>query len=105
MKVFFYYLIFPGFLFTAVAGMLASWVDRKVTARVQWRKGPPWYQNFADFVKLLGKEIIVPKTGKWVFLISPILLQFQNRDITVSYQACLLGFVICELYYFLINYS
>lgn len=68
------YLIFPGFLFTAVVGMLASWVDRKVTARVQWRVGPPWYQNFADFVKLLGKEIIVPaQASKLTFLLSPLL--------------------------------
>ncbi|MBM3248423.1 MAG: NADH-quinone oxidoreductase subunit H [Candidatus Omnitrophica bacterium] len=86
MKVLFYYLIFPGFLFTAVAGMLASWVDRKVTARVQWRQGPPWYQNFADFVKLLGKEIIVPRTGKWIFLISPLL-----GLASVSIVATLLG--------------
>jgi NADH-quinone oxidoreductase subunit H len=86
MKVLFYYLIFPGFLFTAVAGMLASWVDRKVTARVQWRQGPPWYQNFADFIKLLGKEIIVPKTGKWIFLISPFL-----GLASVSIVATLLG--------------
>jgi len=86
MKALFYYLIFPGFLFTAVAGMLASWVDRKVTARVQWRQGPPWYQNFADFVKLLGKEIIVPRTGKWIFLISPLL-----GLASVSIVATLLG--------------
>jgi len=71
--IFFNYLIFPGFLFTAVVGMLASWVDRKVTARVQWRKGPPWYQNFADFIKLLGKEVIVPKQGRFLFLIAPLL--------------------------------
>jgi len=69
----FYFFIFPGFLFTAVAGMLASWVDRKVTARIQWRVGPPWYQNFADFVKLLGKETIVPQGAKWTFLFSPFL--------------------------------
>lgn len=71
--IFFNYLIFPGFLFTAIVGMLASWIDRKVTARVQWRKGPPWYQNFADFIKLLGKEVIVPKQGKYLFLIAPLL--------------------------------
>ncbi|MFC1703927.1 respiratory chain complex I subunit 1 family protein [Candidatus Omnitrophota bacterium] len=73
MKLLFNFLVFPGFLFTAVAGMLASWIDRKVTARVQWRVGPPWYQNFADFVKLLGKEIIVPKTSRWIFLLAPLL--------------------------------
>jgi NADH-quinone oxidoreductase subunit H len=69
----FYFLIFPGFLFTAAAGMLASWVDRKVTARIQWRVGPPWFQGFADFVKLLGKETIVPAGAKWTFLFAPFL--------------------------------
>ena len=38
-------LIFPGFLFTTAIGMASSWVDRKVTARLQWRVGPPWYQQ------------------------------------------------------------
>jgi Formate hydrogenlyase subunit 4 len=69
----FYFLIFPGFLFTAVAGMLACWVDRKVTARIQWRQGPPWYQNFMDFIKLLGKETIVPENSKWIFLSAPLV--------------------------------
>ncbi|KKL06808.1 hypothetical protein LCGC14_2592310, partial [marine sediment metagenome] len=27
----FYFVVFPGFLFTAVIGLLTSWVDRKVT--------------------------------------------------------------------------
>ena len=73
LKAIFYFVIFPGFLFTAVAGLLASWIDRKVTARVQWRVGPPWWQNFADFIKLLGKETIVPQgTSKTTFLLAPI---------------------------------
>ena len=68
----FYFIVFPGFLFTAVIGLLASWVDRKVTARIQWRVGPPWYQNFVDFFKLLGKETIVPKAAKKTgFLLAP----------------------------------
>ena len=67
------YLIFPGFLFTAVAGMFFSWVDRKVTARVQWRVGPPLLQPLYDFVKLLGKETLVPKgSSKMTFLIAPV---------------------------------
>jgi hypothetical protein len=43
--------IFPGFLFTACCGLLAYWVVRKVSALVQYRVGPPWYQPFADVVK------------------------------------------------------
>ncbi|OIO80921.1 MAG: hypothetical protein COW11_01570 [Candidatus Omnitrophica bacterium CG12_big_fil_rev_8_21_14_0_65_43_15] len=74
MKDIFYFLIFPGFLFTAIIGLLLAWVDRKVTARLQWRVGPPWYQPFADFIKLMGKEVIIPKAGSvFVFLMAPVI--------------------------------
>lgn len=73
MKELLFYFIVLGFFVTAVLGMLASWLDRKVTARVQWRVGPPWYQPFADFVKLLGKETIIPEGGsKLLYLSLPI---------------------------------
>ncbi|KPK97789.1 MAG: hypothetical protein AMJ95_07295 [Omnitrophica WOR_2 bacterium SM23_72] len=67
------YLIFPGFLFSACIGLLAGGIDRIVTARVQWRKGPPLIQNFWDILKLLGKETIVPQGSKVTFLLSPYL--------------------------------
>ena len=73
MKILFHYLIFPGFLFASCMGLIAGWVDRKVTARVQWRKGPPWYQNFVDIIKLLGKETIMPEGAKGTFLFAPFL--------------------------------
>ena len=67
-------MIFPGFLFTAVVGLLATWVDRKVTARVQYRAGPPWFQPFADIAKLLGKETIIPEgAARSVFLGAPLV--------------------------------
>lgn len=70
----FYFVIFPGFLFTAAVGILASWIDRKVTARVQWRVGPPWYQPLIDIIKLMGKETIVPRGGsRMTFLLAPLL--------------------------------
>jgi NADH-quinone oxidoreductase subunit H len=73
-KVFLNYLIFPGFLFSACVGLIAGWIDRKVTARIQWRVGPPWYQNFIDIVKLLGKDVIVPQgSSRLTFLFSPFL--------------------------------
>lgn len=74
MRTLFNYLIFPGFLFSACMGLIAGWVDRKVTARIQWRVGPPWYQNFIDIIKLLGKETIVPQGAAGLtFLLSPAL--------------------------------
>ena len=72
-KLIFNYLVFPGFLFSAVIGLLACWLERKVSARLQWRVGPPWYQNFADIIKLTGKEIIVPSTMRRTFLLAPYL--------------------------------
>jgi NADH-quinone oxidoreductase subunit H len=68
------YLVFPGFVFSAVVGLLTTWVDRKVTARVQLRVGPPWYQPFADTAKLFGKEVVVPAGARHTgFLIMPVV--------------------------------
>ncbi len=72
--VIFEFLLFPGLLFTAVAGLLTSWVDRKVTALVQMRVGPPLLQPFFDIRKLLIKETCVPEGGSTgLFLLSPLL--------------------------------
>ncbi|OGW74724.1 MAG: hypothetical protein A2Z72_07910 [Omnitrophica bacterium RBG_13_46_9] len=68
------YLIFYGFLLTAAIGLLASWIDRKVTARVQYRVGPPILQPLIDIVKLLGKETLVPRgASKIIFLTAPLV--------------------------------
>jgi NADH-quinone oxidoreductase subunit H len=74
----FYFFVFPGLLFAAVVGAFLSWFDRKVTARVQFRKGPPVFQPFYDFFKLLlVKETILPKQGSPViFLLAPIFAVF-----------------------------
>jgi NADH-quinone oxidoreductase subunit H len=62
-----------GFVVAAVVGMFAHWFDRKITARVQWRVGPPFFQPVYDFVKLLGKEVVVPEgASKFLFLSAPL---------------------------------
>lgn len=67
-------LIFPGLVFTAVMGLVISWVDRKVTARVQMRVGPPFLQPFYDLVKLMVKETCVPAgASKSLFLSAPLV--------------------------------
>ncbi|MDA3792999.1 MAG: NADH-quinone oxidoreductase subunit H [Elusimicrobia bacterium] len=83
--IFFDYIIFPGILFTLAAAMAVSWIDRKVTALLQWRVGPPVLQPFYDFWKLFKKETVIPKGGSvMVFLLSP----------AVSFSALILVSVI-----------
>jgi NADH-quinone oxidoreductase subunit H len=74
----FYFLVFPGLIFAAVAGGFLSWFDRKISARVQFRKGPPLLQPFYDFFKLLlVKETILPKQGSpLIFLAAPVFAVF-----------------------------
>ena len=68
--------IIPVFL--AVAFLV--YAERKVLALIQLRKGPnlvgPFglFQSFADAIKLLTKENIIPNnSNKLVFLIAPII--------------------------------
>ena len=53
--------IFPGFLFLLIFGLIFEYLQRKLTARLQNRKGLPWYQPLADILKLVGKEDIIIK--------------------------------------------
>jgi len=72
--IYIFYLFVYGFLLTAAIGLFASWFDRKVTARVQYRVGPPLFQPLFDIIKLLGKETLVPSgSSKITFLIAPVI--------------------------------
>ena len=65
-------LVFPGLLFLGAYSFVLEFVDRKVYARMQSRKGPPWYQPLADMLKLIGKKVIVPRNAqKMVFAALP----------------------------------
>ena len=55
-----YIAIFPGFIFLGIYSILIQWIDRKVTAVMHNRVGPPIYQPVADFIKLISKEIVIP---------------------------------------------
>ena len=63
-----------GAVGTAVLGLFSRWVDRKVTARVQYRQGPPLLQPLYDILKLLGKETLVPLRARHTgFLLAPLV--------------------------------
>lgn len=68
-------------LFIAVFGLLLVYAERKVCAAFQQRLGPmrvgPWglIQTIADFIKLLMKELITPKSvDKFLYNLAPFIV-------------------------------
>ena len=73
-KTVFNVVVFPGLIFSCTVGLFLCWVDRKITARIQSRIGPPWYQCYADILKLMCKTMIIPRgSRKAGFLFAPLL--------------------------------
>jgi len=73
-RIFLAVLVWPGLLGGALLGWLFLWITRKIMARLQGRKGPPFYQPFFDFVKLMSKETIVPGgTNRIIFYGLPLV--------------------------------
>jgi NADH-quinone oxidoreductase subunit H len=68
-------------LFIAVFGLFLVYAERKVCAAFQQRLGPmrvgPWglLQTIADFIKLLMKELITPKSvDKFLYNLAPFIV-------------------------------
>ena len=60
--------------FGLVFGLIYKGVDRKLSAHMQGRIGPPIRQPFRDVVKLFTKENIVPENAiPWVFNMAPFV--------------------------------
>jgi NADH-quinone oxidoreductase subunit H len=69
-----YIFLFPGFVFLVMYALFFEFLDRKVTARMQNRVGPPLVQPFADVIKLLGKQVIdVDGIDRQVFDAAPVV--------------------------------
>jgi NADH-quinone oxidoreductase subunit H len=69
------------FLFVAATAIANIWIERRVVARIQVRRGPnragPWglLQPIADMTKLMQKEALIPRAADpIVFLLAPILV-------------------------------
>lgn len=71
-----------------VAGALLTGIDRKLTARMQGRLGPPLLQPFYDLIKLFQKSPmalhrpqLIYATLHLVFMMVALLLLAQGRDL------------------------
>jgi NADH-quinone oxidoreductase subunit H len=66
-------MVFPGLLYAIPMSWMMEWLYRKANALLQRRIGPPFYQPFFDFVKLLAKEPVArPRLQGFVMTALPV---------------------------------
>lgn len=68
-------------LFVSVNALFLVWLERRVSARIQLRRGPihvGWQgslQTVADAIKLLTKELVMPKeSDKFLYALAPLIV-------------------------------
>ena len=73
---------------SVIVGGLIKGIDRKISARMQGRKGPPIVQPFYDVIKLFGKQRItvnrmqdVYAAGFLVFTAAAAVMLFTGQDL------------------------
>jgi NADH-quinone oxidoreductase subunit H len=101
-NILFWIFVIPG---TVALGLFASWIVRKVSAKVQYRVGPPLLQPLYDVMKLMGKEILMPQEAQQtVFIMAPLvglagilLLSIMLWRISFA-QTAFLGDIIVAIY-------
>jgi len=70
----FHFLVFPGLISAIIFGLLYEGILRKVTAHMHNRIGPPIWQPFLDFVKLMSKENITTKDSfGMIMTLAPVI--------------------------------
>lgn len=91
-------LVLLGLVAAPVAGGLVAGLDRRVTARVQSRFGPPVLQPFYDVAKLLGKEAMIVNTWQvfcaLMYLLGAVLsvvLLFLQSDLLLIFFVQAIG--------------
>jgi len=78
---FFRITVFPGFTFVALYAAIAGLWERKLLAKMQLRVGPLYAGKFegilqpiADVMKLLSKELVIPRVvDRFFFILAPLL--------------------------------
>ena len=77
-------------IFAPILGGLLNGLDRKITARMQGRVGPPLLQPFYDLFKLFGKEKIIVNQRQilWaiaylVLIVTSLTMLFLGSDLLI----------------------
>ena len=73
-----------------IIGGLLSGIDRKITARMQNRIGPPIFQPFYDFFKLMGKDIIIVNQGQMLYVFGHLMFMVASLGMLVFQQDVLM---------------
>lgn len=82
--------ILATIIFAPIIGGLLSGVDRRISARMQNRFGPPVLQPFYDFFKLFGKERITVNQTQMVYVIGFLLFAVTSLVMLVLKQDLLM---------------
>lgn len=106
------FFLFPGFAFAFIVSWFSYWTFRKLRARLQARRGPPWYQPAIDLVKLFSKENVIPATAhRTYFVLAPLLalssLLLTLMLIPIGFTSAPLAFVgdLIAVIYLLLVFS
>jgi len=71
-------LVIATIVLAPIAGGLLFGIDRRITARLQGRVGPPILQPFFDIFKLLGKESIAVSNMQFVWIYAYLILMIAS---------------------------
>ncbi|SKA74251.1 ech hydrogenase subunit B [Paucidesulfovibrio gracilis DSM 16080] len=93
-------LIILGLVVAPLVGGLLAGIDRRITARLQSRQGPPIMQAFYDVLKLFGKEALALNKWQiicaWVYVIAAAVactLFFLQSDLLLVFFVQAVGAV------------
>ncbi len=71
-------IVIATIVFAPIVGGLLFGIDRRITARLQGRFGPPILQPFYDIFKLLGKESIAVSNMQFVWIYAYLILMIAS---------------------------
>ncbi len=91
-----------------IIGCLLAGIDRKISARMQGRVGPPLLQPFYDVRKLLGKERVAVNSSERIYVIFALVFAIVAGGIFFSggnLLMCVFVITLSSLFFIIAAYS